>query len=242
MSDPRGTLVRVLHTDSLFSESELRRCVSLLLKEHGVPNRVIKDIIHVSTPTMQGWWRDWRADQTVASIIDRRRGYTVSKREVDTVRQHLVDPAHRGRLSVKFLSQRCAMKTSAIEIILKILCHPLPQLLESDKCQQRASCPVRRLADSGQRRTSSAVLPERQQVFDDALDFLQQLEKGGVHSSRQGLFDNALAFLEKREWPESAPDKAQKASASSAQNVDDVLSFIEDRERERDSGEESSES
>ena len=66
MSDPKDILVRVLRSDSLFSESELRRCTTLLLKEHGVPNRVIKDIVRVSTPTMQGWWRDWRADQGVA--------------------------------------------------------------------------------------------------------------------------------------------------------------------------------
>ena len=163
-----SVLIQVLRCESLYSSSERKRCVALLLKQKAVPVRVISEILGVSGQTIQGWWRDWQADPSFAAIIDRRRAYAVTADE----KQQLVDylnldaPYGIDTWSIRALAKVLQFKTQRVETILKMLCRALPARVIGDE-RIRSGVYERRQRNVQEEIATKIeqIDPEREKVF-----------------------------------------------------------------------------
>ena len=244
-----GILIRVLRCESLYSSSERKRCVALMLKQKSVPARVISELVGVSGQSIQGWWRDWQADPSFAAIIDRRRAYAVTDEERQQVAEYLAKdpPAGLDSWSMRSLAKVLRLKQQRVETILKLLCRDIPERIQGDD-RLRSGVYERKQRSQVENGTPAEEIdPERQRLFSDTLQFIEQLESGQMpNEQRQQEFDNVLQYIEQREGARERGDeqeddesveplvKRNKPEKKRDQHFEDALRFIEERERKRD--------
>lgn len=241
-----AVLIQVLRCESLYSNSERKRCVALMLKQKAVPVRVISEMLGVSGQTIQGWWRDWQADPDFAAIIDRRRAYAITVDEQKQVVDYLgMEPPYGiDAWSIRALAKVLSFKTQRVETILKMLCRVVPDRVPGDERLRSGVYERRQRTVAEDIAKTEPIDPEREKVFSDTLEFIEQLESGKIpDEARQKDFDNVLAFIENREAErDDGPGGDNPGTVSPRpkndknrdRNFEDALRFIDEQERKRD--------